>query len=82
MNGYSWETENVERSIVTDWFLICEKRYLIYYGSMIYYVGLSIGAWVAGILADRIGRLPVLAICLYTQGTMAVTTYFVQVKKR
>lgn len=42
---------------------------------------MSIGASLAGILADRIGRLPVLAICLYIQGTMAVATYIVQVEK-
>ncbi|XP_051159487.1 organic cation transporter protein-like isoform X2 [Leptopilina boulardi] len=36
------------------------------------------GAWIAGIVADKIGRLPVLAICLYTQGTMAVCLYVVQ----
>lgn len=37
------------------------------------------GAWIAGLLADRIGRLPVQALCLYTQGTMAVALYVVQV---
>ncbi|XP_043266638.1 solute carrier family 22 member 7-like [Venturia canescens] len=77
-NGYSWEAEITERSVVTDWSLICEKSYLIYLGPTVYYVGISIGASLAGILADRVGRLPVLAICLYIQGTMAAATYIVQ----
>ncbi|XP_008560270.1 organic cation transporter protein [Microplitis demolitor] len=77
-NEYNFLTENGEKSIVTDWGLICERSYLKEYSIVAYCVGVSIGAWIAGILVDRIGRLPVLAICLYSQGTMAVATYIVQ----
>ncbi|XP_076650708.1 organic cation transporter protein isoform X2 [Halictus rubicundus] len=75
---YQFATEFGENSVVTEWNLICEKRYLTFLGPIVYYVGVLIGAWIAGILSDRIGRLPVLAICLYTQGTMAVALYVVQ----
>ncbi|XP_034936989.1 organic cation transporter protein-like isoform X2 [Chelonus insularis] len=75
---YIFSTEYGERSTVTDWGLICERSYLKDLSVTIYYVGVLIGAWIAGILTDRIGRLPVLALCLYTQGTMAVATYIVQ----
>ncbi|XP_033330693.2 organic cation transporter protein [Megalopta genalis] len=75
---YQFATEFGENSVVTEWGLICEKRYLTFLGPTIYYVGVLIGAWIAGILGDRIGRLPVQAICLYTQGTMAVALYVVQ----
>ena len=79
---YIFEVENGERSVVTEWSLVCEKEYLSFLGSVIYFLGVLIGAWIAGIVADRIGRLPVLAICLYTQGTMAVALYVVQVRKK
>ncbi|XP_015184454.1 PREDICTED: solute carrier family 22 member 8-like isoform X2 [Polistes dominula] len=75
---YRFAIEPGENSVVTEWILICDRKYLTYLASAIYYFGALIGAWVAGILADRIGRLPVQAICLYTQGTMAVALYVVQ----
>ncbi|KZC11049.1 Solute carrier family 22 member 3, partial [Dufourea novaeangliae] len=75
---YQFATEFGENSVVTEWGLICEKKYLTFLGPTVYYVGVLMGAWIAGLLADRIGRLPVQAICLYTQGTMAVALYVVQ----
>ncbi|XP_043462221.1 organic cation transporter protein-like isoform X2 [Leptopilina heterotoma] len=75
---YIFEVENGESSIVTEWNLVCEKEYLSLLGNVIYILGNLMGAWIAGIVADKIGRLPVLAICLYTQGTMAVCLYVVQ----
>lgn len=76
---YIFVTDYGERTIVTDWGLICSRSYLKYFSTIVYYIGVSIGALIAGIVADRIGRLPVLAICLYSHGTMAVATYIVQV---
>lgn len=78
---YQFATEFGENSVVTEWRLVCEKRYLTFLGPTIYYIGVLMGAWIAGLLADRIGRLPVQALCLYTQGTMAVALYVVQVHK-
>ncbi|XP_043787651.1 organic cation transporter protein-like isoform X2 [Apis laboriosa] len=75
---YQFATEFGENSVVTEWHLVCEKRYLTFLGPTVYYIGVLMGAWIAGLLADRIGRLPVQALCLYTQGTMAVALYVVQ----
>ncbi|XP_018395800.1 PREDICTED: organic cation transporter protein-like [Cyphomyrmex costatus] len=75
---YHFETEFMENSVVTEWGLVCEKRYLSFLGLIVYYIGVLLGAWISGILIDRIGRLPVQAICLYMQGTMAVALYIVQ----
>lgn len=77
---YRFMTDFAENSVVTEWGLVCEKRYLSLLGPTVYYVGVLLGAWVLGFLSDRIGRLPILAICLYAQGTMAVALYIVQVK--
>ncbi|XP_076243258.1 organic anion transporter 3 [Calliopsis andreniformis] len=78
LGDYQFATEFGENSVVTEWGLICEKRYLTFLGPTVYYIGVAMGAWIAGLLADRTGRLPVQAICLYTQGTMAVALYAVQ----
>ncbi|KYN38680.1 Solute carrier family 22 member 20 [Trachymyrmex septentrionalis] len=75
---YHFETEFMENSVVTEWGLVCEKRYLSFLGPTVYYIGVLLGAWITGFLIDRIGRLPVQAICLYVQGTMAVALYIVQ----
>ncbi|KAK0182992.1 hypothetical protein PV327_001071 [Microctonus hyperodae] len=75
---YIFIMEYGERSIVTDWGLICERNYLEKLSVIIYYVGIAVGAWTTGILIDHIGRLPVLAICLYIQGTITVATYSIQ----
>lgn len=77
---YRFVTEFTENSVVTEWGLVCEKRFLSFLGPTVYYAGVLLGAWVTGFLTDRIGRLPVQAICLYAQGTMAVALYIVQVK--
>jgi len=77
---YHFETEFMESSVVTEWGLVCEKRYLSFLGPTVYYIGVLLGAWITGFLIDRIGRLPVQAMCLYVQGTMAVALYIVQVK--
>ncbi|XP_015117233.1 organic cation transporter protein isoform X2 [Diachasma alloeum] len=75
---YIFEADRGEKSVVTDWGLVCERSYLRDLANIVYYVGVSIGALIAGVAADRVGRLPVLAVCLYAQGTMAVATYIVQ----
>ncbi|XP_011867686.1 PREDICTED: organic cation transporter protein-like isoform X2 [Vollenhovia emeryi] len=75
---YRFVTEFTENSVVTEWGLVCEKRYLSFLGPTVYYTGVLLGAWISGFLTDRIGRLPVQAICLYAQGTMAVALYIVQ----
>ncbi|GAB1861589.1 Solute carrier family 22 member 8 [Camponotus japonicus] len=75
---YRFVTEFAENSVVTEWGLICERRYLSFLGPTVYYIGVLLGAWITGFLADCIGRLPVQAICLYAQGTMAVALYMVQ----
>lgn len=76
---YMFVADRGEKSVVTDWGLVCERSYLKNLADIVYYAGVAVGALIAGVAADRIGRLPVLAICLYSQGTMAVATYIVQV---
>ncbi|OXU19889.1 hypothetical protein TSAR_009160 [Trichomalopsis sarcophagae] len=71
-------TRDNVRSVAMEWQLVCEREYLTRTATEVYYVGGLLGGLVAGILADRIGRLPVLAMCLYAQGTMAVALYVIQ----
>lgn len=76
---YTFITEAGETSAVTEWNLVCDNHYLTHFGPILYDLGILVGALIAGFLADSIGRLPVQAICLYAQSTMAVALYIVQV---
>lgn len=64
-----------------EWQLVCEREPLMKAASSIYFGGMLAGALVTGVLADKIGRLPVLAVCLYAQGIMAVALNVVQVRR-
>ncbi|XP_014204846.1 solute carrier family 22 member 15-like [Copidosoma floridanum] len=65
-------------SVVTEWQLVCERAHLLRALSELYFAGLLLGGLVAGFLADRLGRLPVLAVCLYAQGALAVALNIVE----
>ena len=72
------ESERV--SVAVEWQLVCEREALLKLATELYYGALLVGAVVAGLLADRIGRMPVMAACLYAQGAIAVALNFVQVR--
>ncbi|XP_015593157.1 organic cation transporter protein-like [Cephus cinctus] len=76
--GYHFETVGYESTVVTEWELICERRFLASLGTTFYVIGILIGAWLSGFIIDRIGRLPVLAMSLYTQGALGASLYIVQ----
>ncbi|XP_050037966.2 solute carrier family 22 member 7-like [Dermacentor andersoni] len=51
-------------SIVVQWNLVCGRHWILRALSTIYLLGGAIGAPLAGVTADTIGRRPVLCICL------------------
>lgn len=82
LNNYAFESDwNDERTVAMDWQLVCEREHLLRLGSSVYYIGLMIGSLFSGFIADRFGRLAILAVCLYAQGTMAVALNVIQVNR-
>ncbi|XP_065304338.2 solute carrier family 22 member 12-like [Dermacentor albipictus] len=64
-----------EHSIVVEWDLVCDRGWIVSALTAAYMAGGVVGAPVAGIAADRIGRRPVLCIwflLLISSGTMLV----------
>ncbi|XP_026473785.1 solute carrier family 22 member 6-A-like [Ctenocephalides felis] len=61
-----------ERTIITDFSLVCSRRYLAALATVLYFGGVTIGALVFGPLADRLGRRKVTLICLYTQAALGI----------
>lgn len=63
-------------SVVTEWSLVCDKRYLSALINTIYFVGVTMGSLVCGALADLWGRRKLILGCLYLQGIFGASLYF------
>ncbi|XP_069683757.1 solute carrier family 22 member 3-like [Periplaneta americana] len=74
--GYQFESERDDWTVVTEWQLVCERRFLRPLIATIYFCGVTVGAIVCGLLADKYGRRPVVLICLYVQGLLGISLYF------
>lgn len=74
--GYQFESDRNDWTVVTEWQLICERRFLRPLLATLYFCGVTLGAVICGLLADRYGRRPVVLICLYAQGLLGASLYF------
>ncbi|XP_060062784.1 organic cation transporter protein-like [Ylistrum balloti] len=54
-----------ESTIVTEWDLVCDSSFLAKVATTVYFCGVMVGGLVFGILADKLGRKPVMLITLY-----------------
>ncbi|CAN7949966.1 unnamed protein product, partial [Ixodes pacificus] len=64
-------TEHGE-TIVSEWSLVCDRRWLIPVASLVYYSGTIIGLPILGMVSDRIGRRPVACACV---GVLIITGF-------
>lgn len=66
----------MDSSAVTEWDLICDRRYLSALMNTIYFAGVTVGSFVCGVLADIWGRRRLVYVCLYVQGIFGILNYF------
>uniref|UniRef100_A0A8C0FCU4 Major facilitator superfamily (MFS) profile domain-containing protein n=1 Tax=Bubo bubo TaxID=30461 RepID=A0A8C0FCU4_BUBBB len=64
-------------SLLTEFDLVCERKYLNDISQSIYMLGLFLGSMIFGPLSDRIGRRPVILISIFLQGLFGVGIAFV-----
>lgn len=70
-DGYVFDDK--DRTVVSEWSLICHRDYFVPLISTIYFTGMAIGAFVCGLISDQFGRKPTLLFCLYAQGVIGLS---------
>ncbi|CAH0383129.1 unnamed protein product [Bemisia tabaci] len=63
-NDWIFDPENVRWSTVTEWNLVCSRAWMAATSDSLLMVGILIGSYVFGDLADRYGRRPIFFISL------------------
>ncbi|XP_077534333.1 solute carrier family 22 member 4-like [Haemaphysalis longicornis] len=76
--GWDYEPGAAERSIVSAWNLVCGRRWMLSLLTAGYMAGGVLGGAGAGILADRIGRRPVLCVLIFVLILTGFATAFAQ----
>ncbi|XP_028996381.1 solute carrier family 22 member 16 isoform X2 [Betta splendens] len=69
--GFVYDHAEVERSIVTDWDLVCEREWLAKLCQPTFMLGVLVGALLFGDVADRLGRVRILmftSVCQFGLG--------------
>ncbi|GLV31842.1 uncharacterized protein CBL_07602 [Carabus blaptoides fortunei] len=74
--GYEYDTSQFRSSIITEWNLVCGRERLVDLAQATVMFGILLGTIMLGIASDRIGRKPVLMICLAVQAFAGVLTAF------
>ena len=62
-----WEFDNrrFESTIAMEWDLICDDAYKLSLGQTVYFIGMTTGVFLSGVLSDRFGRKPMLILVVF-----------------
>ncbi|KAM9493911.1 solute carrier family 22 member 6 [Clarias gariepinus] len=74
--GWVYSQELIHSSTATEWDLVCDRVTLNSLGSSLYMLGLLVGAFVFGYMADRLGRRFVILLSLALQTVFGVAAAF------
>ncbi|XP_013411773.1 organic cation transporter protein isoform X2 [Lingula anatina] len=70
-DGWDYATEKGEKTIVTEWDLVCGQDWLVDMSTTIHMAGIMCGSLFITPLSDRVGRKHVLLACLWIQTALA-----------
>ncbi|XP_077508798.1 solute carrier family 22 member 16-like [Amblyomma americanum] len=79
--AWDYDTAWPEDSIVSRWDLVCERAWMYQLSPLTYMLGAVLFAPVAGLLADRVGRRPIISVAVATlllpsMGACVADTFF------
>nr|XP_006006775.1 PREDICTED: solute carrier family 22 member 7-like [Latimeria chalumnae] len=61
-HGWVYDHSQFTSTIATEWDLVCEKKGLNQLTATLFFVGMTVGSMVFGILADKYGRKPLILL--------------------
>jgi len=56
-NGYVYDRTFYPETIVTEWDLVCDKKYFATLSTSLFFLGFFFGAAIGGLISDRLGRV-------------------------
>ena len=65
-------------SLLKQWDLVCENKYLSSLSTTIYFTGVLVGGLVCGPIADIMGRRPLMIVTMYLPVLLGIMVYLVQ----
>ncbi|XP_077995052.1 organic cation transporter protein-like [Glandiceps talaboti] len=78
MDGWYYESETFQETIVTEWDLVCDKEPFSQISQSIFMVGAMLGAFIAGSLSDRFGRKKIYLFTMWAESILGILTAFTQ----
>ncbi|XP_048485597.1 organic cation transporter protein [Plutella xylostella] len=81
--SFDYDTSVFNRTIISDWDLVCSNRWLVHLSQIVLMLGILLGGILFGALADRYGRKhPLMAaiiiqsVCGFSSGTLSIFWVF------
>jgi len=75
-NGWKFELEEKQSTIMNEFSLVCDKEYLGMLSVSIYFCGVMIGVIICGLLSDRFGRRKVIIMTMFGQIIVGIVLSF------
>ncbi|XP_014283794.1 organic cation transporter protein [Halyomorpha halys] len=69
---WDYDTTHLGNTLVTEWDLVCDRKYLLNVAEMMYLMGVAVGGLVCGYISDRFGRKKTLMFSLLCQMVIGV----------
>ena len=73
---WEFDTRQFESTIAVEWGLICDNAYKLSIAQTVFFVGMTSGVFISGLLADRFGRKPILLLVIIEVATFGTLTAF------
>ncbi|KAH0540665.1 organic cation transporter protein-like [Cotesia glomerata] len=73
---FSYDDSVFKSTIVSEWNLVCERKYLLSFAQPLTQLGILVGNMLFGIVADKIGRKTPLMIAVIVQAIAGIITVF------